>query len=156
MRQSVRQLNTSRPVTSADLFNIFNVGIPLVEDIMGMNYNSGITASSHQTYPLEPIYGSDTSLSAAQDRGEYTNTSVYATCYNSPEGSWQSVVQRPFIAGSFTWTGFDYKGEPGAAWPCVSSRFGILDICGVPKDMAYYFKAWWGGQPLVHLLPHWN
>jgi beta-galactosidase len=155
MRQSVRQYDTSRPVTSAALFNIYNIGIPLVEDLMGMNYNSGDYDKIHQTYPLEPIFGSETS-SAAADRGEYANSSVYATCYNSPEGSWQSVVQRPFISGSFTWTGFDYKGEPGAAWPCVSSRFGILDICGLPKDMSYYFKAWWGGQPLVHILPHWN
>jgi len=155
MRQSVWQYDTSRPVTSADLFNVFNVGIPLVEDIMGMNYNSGDYDQFHQTYPLQPIFGSETS-SAAADRGEYTNNSVYASSYNSPEGSWQSVIQRPFIAGSFTWTGFDYKGEPGAAWPCVSSRFGILDICGIPKDMSYYFKAWWGGQPLVHIMPHWN
>jgi len=31
MRQSVRQYDTSRPVTSAALFNIYNIGIPLVE-----------------------------------------------------------------------------------------------------------------------------
>ena len=157
MRQSVRQYDTSRPVTSADLFNIFNVGIPLVEDIMGFNYNSGSYDQFHQTYPLQPIFGSETS-SAEADRGEYTNDNVaYVSSYNSPEGSWQSVVERPYIAGSFIWTGFDYKGEPSPfGWPCVSSKFGILDICGVPKDMSFYFKAWWGNQPLVHLLPHWN
>jgi len=107
---------------------------------MGMNYNSGDYDKIHQTYPLEPIFGSETS-SAAADRGEYANSSVYATCYNSPEGSWQSVVQRPFISGSFTWTGFDYKGEPGAAWPCVSSRFGILDICWSAQGYVLLFQG---------------
>ena len=155
MKQSVLQFDTSRPITSADLSNPFNVGIPLVEDIMGFNYNNGDYAQFHSDFPLQPIFGSEDS-SAAADRGEYANTSVYATCYNSPEGSWQSVVENSFIAGSFTWTGFDYKGEPGAAWPCVSSRFGILDICGLPKDMSYYYKAWWIPQPLVHIFPHWN
>ncbi len=156
MRQRVRLFDSSRPVTSADLFDDFH-GIPLVEDIMGFNYNSGDYDKFHQTYPQQPIYGSETS-SAEADRGVYEINDVnYLSSYSSPEGSWQSVVLRPFMAGSFTWTGFDYKGEPSpASWPCVSSKFGILDTCGVPKDMAYYFKAWWDNAPLVHILPHWN
>jgi beta-galactosidase len=31
-----------------------------------------------------------------------------------------------------------------------------MDMCGFPKDNFYYYKAWWGDKPLVHLLPHWN
>jgi len=61
------------------------------------------------------------------------------------------------MAGSFAWTGFDYKGEPSPySWPCVNSHFGIMDMCGFPKDNYYYYQSWWKARPIVHLMPHWN
>jgi len=55
------------------------------------------------------------------------------------------------------WSGFDYRGEPTPyQWPCVSSHFGIMDICGFPKDGYYAYKAAWTNQLVVHLFPHWN
>ena len=33
---------------------------------------------------------------------------------------------------------------------------GIVDICGFPKDTFYYYKAWWGKEPALHMFPHWN
>ena len=55
------------------------------------------------------------------------------------------------------WTGFDYRGEPTPYnWPCISSHFGIIDMCGFPKDLFYYYQAWWSGKPVLHLFPHWN
>ena len=29
-------------------------------------------------------------------------------------------------------------------------------MCGFPKDTFYYYKAWWGKEPMIHLFPHWN
>jgi beta-galactosidase len=29
-------------------------------------------------------------------------------------------------------------------------------MCGFPKDNFYYYKSWWGSEPILHLLPHWN
>ena len=29
-------------------------------------------------------------------------------------------------------------------------------MCGFPKDNFYYYKAWWGNDPVVHVFPHWN
>ena len=29
-------------------------------------------------------------------------------------------------------------------------------MCGFPKDTFYYYKAWWGNEPSLHLFPHWN
>ena len=53
--------------------------------------------------------------------------------------------------------GFDYRGETTPyKWPCISSHFGILDTCGFAKDTAWYYKTWWGAEPALHLLPHWN
>jgi beta-galactosidase len=61
------------------------------------------------------------------------------------------------MAGSFVWTGFDYKGEPSPCeWPSINSHFGIMDMCGFPKDNYYYYRAWWRPQPVVNLMPHWN
>jgi len=31
-----------------------------------------------------------------------------------------------------------------------------VDMCGFPKDNFYYYKAWWGSEPVLHLFPHWN
>ena len=60
-------------------------------------------------------------------------------------------------AGGFAWTGFDYRGEPTPyGWPSISSNFGIVDMCGFPKDNYYYYRAWWPKEPLLHLFPHWN
>jgi beta-galactosidase len=38
----------------------------------------------------------------------------------------------------------------------VLSHFGLLDLCGFPKDTARYLQAWWTGAPVLHLYPHWN
>src|SRR5205814_2299866 len=54
-------------------------------------------------------------------------------------------------------TGLDYRGEPTPyGWPSINSQFGIVDMCGFPKDNFYYYKAWWGAEPVLHLFPHWN
>jgi beta-galactosidase len=29
-------------------------------------------------------------------------------------------------------------------------------MCGFPKDNFYYYQAWWGAKPVLHLFPHWN
>src|SRR5689334_25396294 len=73
------------------------------------------------------------------------------------EGWWTFYAQRPWTSGSFVWTGFDYRGEPTPyAWPCISSHFGILDTCGFPKDLFYYYQSWWTSAPVLHVFPHWN
>jgi len=33
----------------------------------------------------------------------------------------------------------------------VNSQFGIVDMCGFPKDNFFYYKAWWGNEPVLHL-----
>src|SRR5471030_2780437 len=100
-------------------------------------------------------------------RGIYANDAAagYVSSYdlNAPpwgktaEAWWKIYAERAFLAGGFAWTGFDYRGEPTPySWPCISSHFGILDTCGFPKDNYFYYKAWWGAEPVLHLFPHWN
>ena len=70
---------------------------------------------------------------------------------------WKFYGARDWEAGGFAWTGFDYRGEPTPyGWPSINSQFGIVDMCGFPKDTFYYYKAWWGKEPVLHVFPHWN
>jgi beta-galactosidase len=77
---------------------------------------------------------------------------------SSAEAWWSYVARRPYIAGGFVWTGFDYRGEPTPfnRWPNVASQFGVLDSCGLPKDNYWYYRAQWTTEPVLHLFPHWN
>lgn len=77
--------------------------------------------------------------------------------YNCIERGLKFYDARPWLAGLFYWTGFDYRGEPNPlSYPATGSEFGILDYCGFPKDEAYYLKSWWTDEPVLHVLPHWN
>ena len=77
--------------------------------------------------------------------------------YNCIERGWKFYDERPWLAGVFYWTGFDYRGEPNPMkYPATGSQFGILDYCGFPKDEAFYLKAWWTDETILHIFPHWN
>jgi beta-galactosidase len=105
--------------------------------------------------------------STVSTRGIYANDAArgYLSAYDvnfppwatTAERWWQYFDERPFLAGGFAWTGFDYRGEPTPyKWPCISSHFGIMDTCGFEKDNFYYYQAWWGAAPVLHLFPHWT
>ena len=99
------------------------------------------------------VYKSDTNSSFAD------SADVVAAPWGATHRkAWQAIAARPFVAGGFVWTGFDYRGEPQKfSWPSVSSVFGIMDTCGFPKA-AYYMHqaAWIENRPVLEILPHWN
>ena len=153
-------------VVSAPVNGDNEKGLSVPLDIIGFNYNSRkYPEPFHSKYPKRPIYGSETS-SAISTRGEYTTDRLRNTvnCYNgvvpwgeTPEEWWTFYGTHDWEAGGFAWTGFDYRGEPTPyGWPSINSQFGILDMCGFPKDYFYYYKAWWRKEPSLHLFPHWN
>ena len=158
MTNVVRKLDTTRPISCAMNGGWYGDGIGTVEDLMGVNYNTQVYDQFHQQHPNMPMFASETA-STTTTRGEYTNdrARVFVTSYNLTDDTWRPVAERPFMAGSFVWTGFDYKGEPSPyAWPCINSHFGIMDMCGFPKDNYYYYQSWWKTNPIVHIMPHWN
>ena len=69
--------------------------------------------------------------------------------------SWRLTKTLPFMCGEFRWTGFDYIGEC-YGWPAKSWNFGVIDLCGFPKDTYYFYQSQWTDAPMVHLLPHWT
>jgi beta-galactosidase len=167
MARHVKRLDPTRPTTFA-MDQGWDNGIGRVVDVLGFNYRTNQIEAYHARHPEQPVYGSETGSTVAT-RGEYANDAnhhivrAYDTEHpwwaTTAEEWWTIVAERPYIAGGFVWTGFDYRGEPTpyAAFPSISSQFGILDTCGFPKDNYFYYRAWWRpDQPLVHLLPHWN
>ena len=72
------------------------------------------------------------------------------------QDSWQRTRDLAFMAGEFRWTGFDYLGETMFGWPAKFWNFGIIDMCGFPKDTYYFYQSQWTEEPMVHILPHWN
>ena len=158
MKQTVLRHDSTRPVTCA-MNGGFGQGISLVQDLQGFNYNPGAYDGFHAAFPHIPCFGSETA-SHVSDRGVLEQDQERGYCpiyWGNPEPSWRPIAEREWMAGSFVWTGFDYRGEPSPYnWPCIGSHFGILDTCGFPKDSYWYYKAWWGDEPVVHILPHWT
>ncbi len=70
--------------------------------------------------------------------------------------SWRRTRDFPYMAGEFRWTGYDYLGETMFGWPAKFWNFGIIDMCGFPKDTYYFYQSQWTKEPMVHVLPHWN
>ena len=182
-RDLVHRLDPTRPVTCAMNWDWGN-GFSKVLDVQGFNYwfqgthahNRGkfLTIDEfHAAFPDKPAFGSEEG-STSSTRGVYSNdkANAYLSAYdrNLPRNGdsqreWGSTAEawlnfyaaRPWLAGAFVWTGFDYRGEPTPyGWPGISSPTGILDTCGYPKDNFYYYKAWWTNEPVLHILPHWN
>jgi hypothetical protein len=46
------------------------------------------------------------------------------------EYAWNGIMSRARVAGGFTWTGWEYKGEDGG-WPSVNSHLCVTFIWGI-------------------------
>jgi beta-galactosidase len=159
------ELDPTRMCTAAVNGN-WGKGISKALDVEGLNYNLKDIDAYRASHPKQPLVGSETA-SAVSTRGMYETDTlrnlVSAYDLNHPpwaelaEEWWKFYAAREWLAGGFAWTGFDYRGEPTPyGWPSINSQFGIVDMCGYPKDSYYYYKAWWGKEPVLHLFPHWN
>ena len=158
MKDVVHRYDHTRPITCAINGSWLSKGIA-DEDLIGVNYHFKEYDAFHQASPHLPMFGSETT-NEKSTRGQYAGdrTNGWVSSYNLSNDKWLAIINRPYLAGCYTWTGFDYKGEPNPdGWPDVSNNTGLLDCCGFPKDKGYYFKSCWSREPMVHLLPaNWN
>jgi len=168
----------TRPVTAG--FNQSDAaienGLADVVDIPGWNYKPQLYQQYRDEHPDWVQYGSETE-SCVSTRGEYyfpveeergvTRETLQITSFDvaappwgyPPEYEFKAQDECPFMLGEFVWTGFDYLGEPTPykeEWPSRSSYFGIIDLCGIPKDRFYLYQSKWSDKEVLHLLPHWN
>ncbi len=150
---------------AADVANVYQ-GVSQVIPVRGFNYRIKGVDPYHADHPGQPILGSEMG-STVTTRGIYEKDTV--RCYvpdedltapwwaNTAEQWWPLTVDRPWYLGGFVWTGFDYRGEPTPYhWPNISSHFGVMDICGFPKNIYYYYQSWWTDEDVLHISPHWN
>ena len=166
MREYTRLYDPTRPSTVANAG-----GTELIKglDVVGFNYIVQNDVDNRKmANPSWKIVGTE-ETSGCGTRGWYFSKPEYpgrmvslnltkAQDYeNIIERGWKFYAERPWAAGLFYWTGFDYRGEPNPLkYPATDSEFGILDYCGFPKDEAFYLKSWWTDEPTLHIFPHWN
>ncbi|HEY2083818.1 MAG TPA: beta-galactosidase GalA [Verrucomicrobiae bacterium] len=175
----IHSLDGTRAVTAA-MNNGVGHGLTGVLDVQGFNYHPDTYDSNHRELPKMPFIATEIAAAVGtrgiyarepfkvpkdteQYQGNPTLSQVAAYDINAPdwaetaEVAWQEVAKRPWMAGGFVWSGFDYRGEPTPfAWPAVTSQYAIMDICGFPKDSYYYYQSCWSDQPVLHVFPHWN
>jgi len=165
MKELATQLDGSRPVSIAPTGAIGTGGLAVC-DVVGYNYMDPEAEAFHKAHPDRPVIGTET-VSAVGTRGIYItdHEKGYVGSYDpytttgraSAEGWWSFVNARPWLSGGFVWTGFDYRGEPSPnGWPNINSQYGVIDMCGFPKDSFYYYQSWWTEKQVLHLFPHWN
>jgi len=164
MVRRCHELDPTRPVSAAVNYDN-EEGVSNALDVIGFNYNTKYPDGFHKKHPTKPVFGSETS-SAIATRGVYSTDPLRNTINEydgvvpwgqTAEAWWNFYATREWMAGGYAWTGFDYRGEPTPyGWPSINSQFGIVDMCGFPKEMFYYYKAWWRAEPSLHVFPHWN
>jgi len=133
----VHKLDPTRPVTSA----VHQFGPGAEEfikalDVPGYNYFPERYAWDHAAHPDRVMYGSESFSAQAFDY-------------------WSPTDTMPWVIGDFVWTGFDYLGEAGIAWPGFDDKFGIgpypwqlamageIDATGRLRAAAYYRQVLW-------------
>ncbi len=167
LKCEIKALDNTRYVTGAMHGGVLeDRGAANVLDVCGINYQPESYDAFHEKYPRIPIIASETTSSFSV-RGCYKsddeknliagydeNASDWG---NTVRETWKYVFDRDFVSGAFMWTGFDYMGEPTPyEWPSVSSFFGMMDLCGFPKDAYYLSKALFSKTPVCYVAPHWN
>ena len=157
MMAKQRELDPSRTVTFGDNSAEENQkGISSVIPVRGFNYQIHSISQYKKNNSGQPIIGTEMA-SSLSTRGIYFPDVVnrYETDYDKKCEEWFKIcAENDWFIGGFSWTGFDYRGEN--RWPNVISNFGVMDICGFPKNTYYYYKSWWSDEDVLHIFPHWN
>jgi beta-galactosidase len=176
MNALVKRLDTTRPTTGGQ--NKGQLGrdgkanpenAALAMDAVGINYQAYDYDRIRAAYPDKPMVSTE-DTSQIMTRGEYmTDRSKHTVAsyddvfpgwdqFSSARHAWDAIARQPSFAGGFSWTGFDYRGEPTPyGWPAASSYFGAMDLCGFPKAEFYIRRALWvKDRPVLTLVPHWN
>ena len=171
MTRWAKALDPKRLVTYAGNNGRNFTGANAAAEVRGVNYiRNGEDGQwldhYHHDYPDQPIIGTEEG-SYVLSRGGTVNDldhrllasfgDVTMPWGSTPKGWVKFIEERPYLAGSFLWTGFDYRGEPNPFYYTnLASSFGTIDLCGMEKPPFYYYKAWWTHEPVLKIAPHWN
>ncbi|MFF7882189.1 glycoside hydrolase family 2 TIM barrel-domain containing protein [Streptomyces sp. NPDC020794] len=128
----------------SEVIGLPEVGERIVEDaslldVVGLNYGDSRYLIDREAFPDRVIVGSETFPSLI-------------------ERYWELVSEHSHIIGDFTWTGWDYLGEPGigrpiypgednslaAPFPWLTANTGDFDITGRRRPISYYREVVFG------------
>jgi beta-galactosidase len=129
----VKKHDDSRPVTMA-LFRpanskVYLSGFAEHMDVVGQNYRENELIAAHEAHPTWKVIGTE-------------NTHVL--------NQWLALRDKPYMAGQFLWTGYDYLGE--ADWPETTNNQGLFDRAGNWKQQSLQRDSWWSTEPVVHIV----
>ena len=127
-----REIDTTRPIIANCILPSAShlSGYAEALDIVGYSYRRVLYDYGHENYPDKPIMGTE-------NLGQYHE--------------WKAIMERPFIAGTFIWTGIDYMGEIGEPWPTRVNASGMVDAAGFPKGSWHMMKTLWNPEPHIKI-----
>ncbi len=173
MTRIAKRLDDTRPVTYSGNNGANFIGANAASEVRGVNYirnddgeGGGWLHRYHEDHPHQPIIGTEEASYVLSRGGAKTDlgasrldsTGLVTMPWGStPKGWVKYFEERDYLAGSFMWTGFDYRGEANPFITAnVSSSFGTIDLTGMEKPPFYYYKAWWTDEVVLKITPHWN
>ncbi len=168
MSAIVKQLDNTRFTTGAmngGFLTPLNASHAI--DVTGINYYIHSYDEYHRIAPGQPVLSSEDASAVASRGITQTDWEAHTLADDDSEAvpwgatnrtAWREIAERSWMAGGFAWTGFDYRGEPTPyPYPSNSSFFGILDLCGFPKNAFYLRQAFWRNDlAVLRTVPHWN
>lgn len=130
---AVKKYDDTRPVTMA-LFRpanskVYLSGFAEQMDVVGQNYRENELIAAHEAHPTWKVLGTE-------------NTHVLV--------QWLALRDKPYMAGQFLWTGYDYLGE--ADWPETTNNQGLFDRAGNWKQQSLQRDSWWSEESVVHIV----
>lgn len=129
----IHRLDGTRPVTMA-LFRpgsskVYTNGFADMMDVVGQNYRENELVAAHEQHPEWKVIGTENSHAV---------------------NAWVPLRDKPYMAGQFLWTGYDYLGE--AFWPMVSNGSGLFNRVGELKALGMQRESWWSDKPVLHIV----
>lgn len=127
-----RNIDDTRPVIANCILPSasFETGYADALDIVGFSYRRVIYDYAREHYPDKLIMGTE-SLPQWHE--------------------WKAIEERPFVSGTFLWTGIDYMGEANGQWPKKGIESGLLDLAGFKKASYYMYKTLWTNTPALYI-----
>ncbi|MBR8534019.1 DUF4982 domain-containing protein [Carboxylicivirga sediminis] len=123
-----KELDTTRPVIANCILPSasYVTGYADALDIIGFSYRRVMYDYGHLHFPDKPLMGTE-------------NLAQWH--------EWKAIMERPFVSGTFLWTGTDYMGEAHQRNKGDIRRrgtlSGLLDFAGFEKPSFYMMKSLW-------------
>lgn len=173
MMRKVRELDPTRPIIYSGNNAGAWKGINELVDVRGFNYlhcldsdKKAFVAPYHEAHPQQPIlgseeasglYGRNQTVTSFEDPKTVSSYDDDVTPWGSTAEGWLKYYNdHPYVAGGFMWTGFDYTGETIPHASNTITSFGVIDLCGYPKEVAHYYRSWWTQDDVLFIFPRWD